>query len=132
MRRDLLLLNPTAPTTEALFLLGPGQSVCFNSGTLSFTGNVAFGPAFAGRGCGAGNQETVDLSGVNGTNALLTANLGTPAWTNNLSPASVTSISTPAYPYCSINRNASVQFTLGDGSTITPGGVAYNHTYLCP
>jgi hypothetical protein len=276
------------PTTEALFLLAPSQAVCFNSGTLSFAGNVAFGPAFAGRGCGgdattcypdaaeffefalnlgAGNQETVDLSGVNGTNAVLTANLGTPAWTNNVTAASVTTISnpaigswtsgqngvygwqstnctsavnppnpladclaplhapgatqnqsqaicniqravavsggivevlfngfasgsgpgsrcvggytafaptgppsggtqvtmtgygldkvtavqiqganapivgtptstrlvvtTPAYLYCSINPNASVQFTLSDTSSFTPGGVAYNYTYQC-
>ncbi len=100
MRRDLLLLNPTDPTTEALFLLGPGQSVCFNSGTLSFAGNVDFGPAFAGRGCGAGNQETVDLSGVNGTNAPI---VGTPTSTQLV-------VTTPAYPYCAINRNASVQW----------------------
>jgi hypothetical protein len=109
--------NPSAPTTEALFILAAGESVCFNSGTLSFGGNVAFGPTFNQRGCGgaatdcypnaatffefainmgAGNEETVDLSGVNGTNALLTANLSAPIWTNNVTTASVTAISNPA------------------------------------
>ncbi len=108
--------DPTAPTIQALFLLGAGQSTCFNSGTLSFAGNVAFGPVFDARGCGgtanscypdaatffefalnlgAGAWETVDISGVNGTNALVTANLGAPVWTNNVTTASVTSISNP-------------------------------------
>ena len=109
--------DPTAPTTQATFLLPAGQSLCFNSGTLSFAGNVAFGPAFDGRGCGGdattcypdaatffefalnlggSGWETVDLSGVNGTNALITANLSAPAWTNSVTTSSVTTISNPA------------------------------------
>jgi len=107
--------NPGDPVIQALFLLPGGESLCFNSGALSFAGNVTFGPNFAERGCGSidttgcfpdastafefalnlgpSGQETVDVSGVNGTNALGGWNLdATPVWTNTLSPASVTQI----------------------------------------
>jgi hypothetical protein len=92
--------------TGTIFLLDAGQSTCFNSGTLSFAGNVGFGPLFGPRGCGTtdrtqcypngselfefalnfgGTQvEAIDLSGVNGTNALLTVNLSTNDWNNNV------------------------------------------------
>jgi hypothetical protein len=106
---------PTDPIIQSIFLLAGGDSVCFNSGALSFAGNVAFGPNFAERGCGGADttvcfpdastafefalnlgpsgQETVDISGVNGTNALGFWNLdATPVWTNTLTPASVTQI----------------------------------------
>jgi hypothetical protein len=106
--------NPGDPVIQSLFLLPGGESVCFNSGALSFAGNVVFGPTFAQRGCGGdatacypdaatffelalnlgpSGQETVDVSGVNGTNALGGWNLdATPIWTNTLTPASVTQI----------------------------------------
>jgi hypothetical protein len=90
--------DPSAPTTQGIFILAGNSSVSFNSGTLSFAGNVAFGPTFTGRGCGsstsnpnpcyqdsitlgefalnlgASGSETVDISGVNGTNAAITIN----------------------------------------------------------
>lgn len=71
------------------------NSVSFNSGTSSFSGNVAFGPTAWGRGCGSSQagacypnatnlaeftlnysagQETVDISDVNGANAAITIN----------------------------------------------------------
>ena len=83
----------SAPTMQGIFILGGMQSVSFNSGALSFSGNVAFGPKISGRGCGSsvagacypngtnlgeftlnisGGAETVDISDVNGANALLT------------------------------------------------------------
>lgn len=107
----------SASTIEATFLLGAGQSTCFNSGNLSFSGNIAFGPVIAPRGCGGAatscypdaatffefalnlgptGWETVDISGVNGTNALVTANLGAPIWTNSVTTNSVTSITNTA------------------------------------
>jgi IPT/TIG domain len=82
----------SAPTTQGIFILAGGTSVSFNSGTKSFSGNVAFGPKFSGRGCGdssvgacypnsinlgeftlniAGGAETVDISNVNGANAYI-------------------------------------------------------------
>jgi hypothetical protein len=85
----------SAPTTQGIFILAGNQSVSFNSGSSSFSGNVAFGPKFSGRGCGnsnpgacypnainlgeftlniAGGAETVDISNVNGANAWLTLN----------------------------------------------------------
>jgi len=88
--------EPSAPTTQAIFILAANTSVSFNSGALSFAGNIAFGPTFTGRGCGSSGSvpnpcypdsislgefalnlgtngsETVDISGVNGTNALIT------------------------------------------------------------
>lgn len=85
----------SAPTTQGIFILAAKQSVSFNSGTRSFSGNVAFGPKFSGRGCGdssagacypnsinlgeftlniSGGAETVDISNVNGANAYLTIN----------------------------------------------------------
>jgi IPT/TIG domain len=85
----------SAPATQGIFVLQGGTSVAFNSGTLSFSGNVAFGPKFSARGCGnssagacypnainlgeftlniAGGAETVDISNVNGANAYLTLN----------------------------------------------------------
>jgi hypothetical protein len=90
-----LFPDPSAPTTQAIFILPGNASVSFNSGALSFAGNVAFGPTFTSRGCGtstsvpnpcypnsitlgefalnlgASGSETVDISGVNGTNALI-------------------------------------------------------------
>jgi hypothetical protein len=93
-----LFPDPSAPTTQAIFILAGNSSVSFNSGSLSFAGNIAFGPTFTGRGCGssssvpnpcypnsitlgefalnlgASGSETVDISGVNGTNALITIN----------------------------------------------------------
>lgn len=90
--------DPSAPTTQAIFILGGNSSVSFNSGSLSFAGNIAFGPTFTGRGCGSSQSapnpcypnsitlgefalnlgpngsETVDISGVNGTNALIAIN----------------------------------------------------------
>ncbi len=90
--------DPSAPTTQAIFILAGNSSVSFNSGNLSFAGNIAFGPTFTARGCGSsqsvpnpcypnsitlgefalnlgsGGSETVDISGVNGTNALITIN----------------------------------------------------------
>jgi hypothetical protein len=84
---------------QGIFTLGANQSVSFNSGSKSFSGNIAFGPTFNSRGCGstAANAcypnsttlaefslnmpgETVDLSGVNGTNALITMNLSGSPW----------------------------------------------------
>jgi hypothetical protein len=106
--------TPGGPVIQSIFLLGAGESTCFNSGALSFAGNVAFGPTFNLRGCGgdatscypdaatffefalnlgASGQETVDISGVNGTNAVGVWNLDpTPVWTNTLTTASVTQI----------------------------------------
>jgi hypothetical protein len=84
-----------ASTTQGIFILGGKKSVSFNSGALSFSGNVAFGPKFSGRGCGsnqpgacypnatnlgeftlniANGAETVDISNVNGANAYITIN----------------------------------------------------------
>lgn len=86
---------PPGSTTQGIFSLGGGSSVAFNSGTNSFSGNVAFGPTFDSRGCGnntagacypnsvnlaeftlniAGGTETVDISDVNGVNANITIN----------------------------------------------------------
>ncbi len=78
---------------KGMFTLGASRSVHFNSGTRSFSGNIAFGPTFTAMGCGstAANScypnatnlaeftlnmpgETVDLSGVNGTNAMIVVN----------------------------------------------------------
>lgn len=85
----------SAPTTQGIFILNGKQSVSFNSGTSSFSGNVAFGPKFSARGCGssvpgacypnsinlgeftlniANGAETVDISDVNGANAYITIN----------------------------------------------------------
>ncbi|HET8707918.1 MAG TPA: IPT/TIG domain-containing protein [Pseudomonadales bacterium] len=87
--------NFSAPTTQGSFVLNANSSVSFNSGSKSFSGNVAFGPGFTARGCGsssknacypnatnlgeftlniAGGTETVDISDVNGANANLTIN----------------------------------------------------------
>lgn len=90
--------DPSAPTQQGIFFLAAGSSVEFNSGSQTFSGNIAFGPTFTSRGCGSsaslpnpcypdasslaefslnmgsGNAEAVDISGVNGTNALLTLN----------------------------------------------------------
>jgi hypothetical protein len=79
--------------TKGSFTLPANGSVSFNSGTQSFSGNISFGPTFNNTGCGnaAANAcypnatvlaeftlnmtgETVDISGVNGTNAALTIN----------------------------------------------------------
>ena len=78
---------------QGIFTLAGNSTVSFNSGTQSFSGNIAFGPTFNKRGCGnsASNAcypnasalaeftlnmqgETVDISGVNGTNAYITVN----------------------------------------------------------
>lgn len=85
--------QPAGSATQGIFTLAANSSVSFNSGTQSFSGNIAFGPTFTARGCGnpAPNAcypnstdlaeftlntpgETVDISGVNGTNALITIN----------------------------------------------------------
>lgn len=84
---------------QGTFNLKANTSVSFNSGSRSFSGNIAFGPTFTNRGCGstAANAcypnsttlaeftlnmagETVDISGVNGTNALMTINLSGSPW----------------------------------------------------
>ncbi len=86
--------SPAGSATQGLFTLAGNSSVSFSSGTNSFSGNIAFGPTFNGRGCGnsAANAcypnattlaeftlnmpgETVDISGVNGTNAIIAINL---------------------------------------------------------
>ena len=86
--------SPAGSATQGLITLAGNSSVSFSSGTNSFSGNIAFGPTFNGRGCGnsAANAcypnattlaeftlnmpgETVDISGVNGTNAIIAINL---------------------------------------------------------
>jgi hypothetical protein len=85
--------QPAGSTLQGIFTLAGKTSVAFNSRTLSFSGTVAFGPTFTARGCGnsAANAcypnatslaeftlnmpgETVDISGVNGTNSAITIN----------------------------------------------------------
>lgn len=105
--------DPSAPATQAIFILPAGRSVSFNSGSLSFAGNIAFGPTFTARSCGSSNSapnpcypnsitlgefalnlgsggsETVDISGVNGTNAPITINFtgkGTSPWNSGSFP----------------------------------------------
>ncbi len=90
------------------FTLGPNQSVSFNSGDATFSGNIAFGPTFTSQGCGqtpcypnATNLaewtlnhpgETVDISGVNGTNAYIQYQLqGGAKWTDNVTSGAITS-----------------------------------------
>ena len=73
--------------------LAAHSSVSFNSGLQSFSANISFGPSFTAPGCGSTKTtacypnatnlaeltlnypgETVDLSGVNGTNAMISVN----------------------------------------------------------
>jgi len=80
--------EPAGSATQGIFMLPAHHTVSFNSGSKSFSGNIAFGPTFTARGQGnAGpdvcypdstnlaeftlNQpgETVDISRVNGANA---------------------------------------------------------------
>ncbi|RDD80468.1 hypothetical protein DVJ77_16325 [Dyella tabacisoli] len=80
--------QPAQSTTQGVFMLPANSSVSFNSGSKSFSGNIAFGKTFTARGCGGASNpypnstnlaeftlnmpgETVDISGVNGTNALI-------------------------------------------------------------
>lgn len=92
--------QPAGSATQGLFLLPAHGSVSFNSGSKSFSGNIAFGPTFTARGQGNSapnacypnatnlaeftiNQpgETVDISRVNGANAKMAINFdGAPAW----------------------------------------------------
>jgi len=92
-------VKPVGSALQGIFTLNANSSVSFNSGSKSFSGNIAFGPTFTNRGCGstASNAcypnsttlaeftlnmpgETVDISGVNGTNALMTVNLSGSPW----------------------------------------------------
>jgi hypothetical protein len=85
--------EPANSTTQGIFLLPGKSSVSFNSGSKSFSGNIAFGPTFTARGQGNSgpnacypnatnlaeftlNQpgETVDISRVNGSNAKIAIN----------------------------------------------------------
>jgi hypothetical protein len=44
--------EPAGSTTQGIFLLPGNSSVSFNSGSKSFSGNIAFGPTFTARGQG--------------------------------------------------------------------------------
>nr|MBI3614734.1 IPT/TIG domain-containing protein [Nitrospirota bacterium] len=99
---------------QGIFILAGNSSVSYNSGTSSFSGNVAFGPTSWGRGCGnpaAGacypnstnlaeftlnysqGMETVDISDVNGANAAISINFtGSNQWNNNSGDNNVTNI----------------------------------------
>lgn len=92
--------------SKGKFVLPKNSSRRFNSGSRSLIGNIAFGPTFAGQGCGSTannacypnatnlaeftlNQpgETVDLSNVNGANAKIVVNfIGGNAWNNGSWP----------------------------------------------
>lgn len=95
-----LTARPRGSATQGIFLLPARSSVSFNSGSKSFSGNIAFGPTFTARGQGNAGQnacypnatnlaeftinqpgETVDISRVNGANAKMTINFnGGSAW----------------------------------------------------
>jgi len=103
-----ITVYPDGTNRKGQFTLGPNQSVSYNSGALSFSGNLAFGPTFTGQGCGGSAcypnatnlaewtlnypGETVDISGVNGTNAYIHYQLvGGATWTDNVTPGAITS-----------------------------------------
>jgi hypothetical protein len=84
---------PAGSPLKGMFKLPAHSSVSFNSGLQSFSANVSFGPTFTASGCGSTKTtacypnatnlaeftlnypgETVDISGVNGTNALISIN----------------------------------------------------------
>lgn len=108
--------QPNTDCLQGSFILQAHQSVSYNSTNLSFSGNISFGPSWTAPGCGGqyipntnqlscypnatslaefslnmgtGNDEAVDISGVNGTNALITINFKKgPPWNDGTNPVS--------------------------------------------
>ncbi|HTV85381.1 MAG TPA: hypothetical protein VME63_08240 [Dyella sp.] len=83
-----IIPQPKGSATQGIFMLPAHKSVIFDSGSKSFSGNIAFGPTFTARGQGNKDSkacypdatnlaeftlnqqgETVDISRVNGANA---------------------------------------------------------------
>lgn len=122
--------GPGSPPSPLLgsFYLKPHQSTApFNSGSKTFSGNISFGPSWTATGCGgkmipntklkscypnatslgefslnmgSGGMETVDISGVNGTNAKISMKLtGKSQWNDGAgNHPNVTTIANVALP----------------------------------